>query len=177
MTLVELRRPRQITKGEEKTGNCANDHDPKAFDNRVPEMAEIEALPGGFRLRIDRGSTGSGRHSRKRGGRISHHSLQRDLGAGAEPRKSFPVGLIRAQTKVQCKGSNPEIGSWFLKEAFADRHRVTRQNEKAATFAFGHPFGVHFKYLVIAVLAMASHADPVWSRDAGVAARHRDRFE
>jgi hypothetical protein len=44
MALVQLRRPRKISKRNEKAGQDANGHDPNPFDERMPEPADIEPL-------------------------------------------------------------------------------------------------------------------------------------
>jgi hypothetical protein len=44
MALIQLRRPRKITERKEKTGENASGHNPNAFDDRMPEPADVKPL-------------------------------------------------------------------------------------------------------------------------------------
>jgi hypothetical protein len=44
VALIKLWRTGQITEREEESGQRAEDQDPQFLKNRVPEMAEVEAL-------------------------------------------------------------------------------------------------------------------------------------
>ena len=100
VALVKLRRPRKITKRQEKAGQNANRHDPNTFDERMPEPAKIEPVESSayarsnshdWFLRIGRNGCPVRRLGRINHGKILAGTLHQQVRSKRRRPKNFPV--------------------------------------------------------------------------------------
>ena len=166
MSLIELRRSREVTKREKQTGQNTKRDDPDFLDYGMPELPKIK--PAHWLCKF-------GRQIRRcRAVGLRHSRGCRCRGRWINHKENFgPNGILHARMTLGKTRSQ----KFSLKNAFPDGDGIARLDEKTSAAPLCEPLRVDFKKLIAPCRGMSPHAHSLRGSDARVASCHGNRFQ